>query len=65
VANPDAVFTEARYDEFRASFRRIGRNCFPYEMACKMILKPLELSPPLGRVAHSGLEYTTRYLFAR
>ncbi len=65
VANPDASFTEEEYDRFRASFRRIGRDAFPYTMAVKMILKPLDLSPPVGRVAQPALEYTTRYLFSR
>ena len=65
VRNPDATYSEAEYDKFRASFRRIGRKAFPYEMAVKMILKPLGLSPPLGRVVQPTLEYTTRYLFSR
>jgi hypothetical protein len=65
VRNPGAAFTEADYDKFRASFRRIGRRAFPYEMAVKMILKPLGLSAPLGRVVQPTLEYTTRYLFSR
>jgi rubrerythrin len=65
TANPGAEYTEAEYDKFRASFRRIGRNSFPYVMACKMILKPLGLSAPLGRVAQPALEYTTRFLFSR
>jgi len=65
VREPEKVYTEAEYDKFRASFRRIGRKAFPYEMAVKMILKPLNLSPPVGRVAQPALEYTTRYLFSR
>lgn len=65
TANPGAPFTEEEYDQFRASFRRIGRNVFPYQMATKMILKPLDLSPPLDRVVQPTLEYTTRYLFSR
>jgi hypothetical protein len=65
VRHPDEAYTDAEYDKFRASFRRIGRKAFPYEMAVKMILKPLGLSPPIGRVAQPALEYTTRYLFSR
>jgi hypothetical protein len=65
VREPDKIFTEAEYDKFRASFRRIGQKAFPYEMAVKMILKPLDLSPPVGRFAQPALEYTTRYLFSR
>jgi len=63
VRNPDEPFTEEAYDEFRASFRRIGRSAFPYEMAVKMILKPLDLSPPLGRVVQPAVETTARFLF--
>lgn len=65
VAHPGEEFSEAEYDRFRASFRRIGRDSFPYTMAVKMILKPLDLSPPVGRVAQPALEYTTRFLFSR
>ncbi len=65
VANPGAAYSEEAYDAFRASFRRIGKETFPYAMAVKMILKPLDLSPPVGRVAQPALEYTTRYLFSR
>jgi len=65
TTNPGAVFTDEEYDRFRASFRRIGREAFPYTMAVKMILKPLDLSPPVGRVAQPALEYTTRFLFSR
>jgi hypothetical protein len=65
MREPEKAYTEAEYDKFRASFRRIGKKTFPYEMAVKMILKPLDLSPPFGRVAQPALEYTTRYLFSR
>ena len=65
IANPDATYTQADYEKFRASFRRIGRHSFPYVMACKMILKPLGLSASVGRVAQPALEYTTRFLFSR
>ena len=62
--NPDEAFTQEAYDEFRASFRRIGRTTFPYEMAVKMILKPLDLSAPLGRVVQPAVETTARFLFS-
>jgi hypothetical protein len=62
--NPDEAFTQEAYDEFRASFRRLGRTTFPYEMAVKMILKPLDLSPPLGRVVQPAIETTARFLFS-
>jgi rubrerythrin len=65
VAHPEASFSDEDYDRFRASFRRIGRDAFPYTMAVKMILKPLDLSPPIGRFAQPALEYTTRFLFSR
>lgn len=65
VARPGEAFTPEAYDHFRASFRRIGRNAFPYTMAVKMLLKPLDLAPPLGRFAQPALEYTTRFIFSR
>jgi hypothetical protein len=65
VRNPGKEFTEADYDNFRASFRRIGQRAFPYGMAVKMILKPLDLDARLGRVVQPTLEYTTRFLFSR
>jgi rubrerythrin len=65
VARPNEPFTDEAYNEFRASFRRIGRETFPYTMAVKMILKPLDLSVPVGRFAQPALEYTTRFLFSR
>jgi hypothetical protein len=64
VRNPGVPFTEEAYDEFRASFRRIGRTTFPYEMAVKMILKPLDLSAPVGRVVQPAVETTARFLFS-
>jgi hypothetical protein len=62
--NPGEPFTVDAYDKFRASFRRIGRTTFPYEMAVKMILKPLDLSPPVGRVVQPAVETTARFLFS-
>jgi hypothetical protein len=62
--NPEEAFTQEAYDEFRASFRRLGRTTFPYEMAVKMILKPLDLSGPLGRVVQPAVETTARFLFS-
>ncbi len=58
------AFTIEGYDKFRASFRRIGRTAFPYEMAVKMILKPLDLSVPVGRVVQPAVETTARFLFS-
>jgi hypothetical protein len=62
--NPDEAFTLEAYDEFRASFRRLGRTTFPYEMAVKMILKPLNLAAPVGRVVQPAVETTARFLFS-
>ena len=64
VRNPGEPFTEDAYDEFRASFRRLGRTAFPFEMAVKMILKPLDLSAPVGRFVQPAVETTARILFS-
>jgi hypothetical protein len=62
--HPGLPFTAEEYDEFRASFRRIGRTAFPFEMGVKMILKPLALSPPVGRVVTPAVKTTARILFS-
>ena len=62
--NEGAAFTQEAYDEFRASFRRLGRTTFPYEMAVKMILKPLDLAAPVGRFVQPAVETTARFLFS-
>ena len=64
MRNPGEPYTQEGYDDFRASFRRIGRTNFPYEMAVKMILKPLDLSAPVGRVVQPAVETTARFLFS-
>jgi rubrerythrin len=62
--NKGETFTTEAYDRFRASFRRIGRTAFPYEMAVKMILKPLALSAPIGRFVQPAVETTARIIFS-
>ena len=64
VRNPGMPYSEDAYNEFRASFRRIGRTNFPYEMAVKMILKPLDLNASLGRFVQPAVETTARFLFS-
>jgi len=47
---PGAGFRRRDYRVFRDAVRKIARQHFPCEMAMKMLLKPVGLSPALGRV---------------
>jgi len=63
VRHPDRVFERRFYDEFHERFRNVMRAHFPFEMAVKMLLKPLDLPagvqramvPMLTRVAGLAL----------
>jgi len=65
VSNPGAEFRPADYETFRAGVRRIGRTYFPYGMALKMFLKPLNLAPAIGRVVVPSATAATRFLLLR
>ncbi|MGB8183367.1 MAG: ferritin-like domain-containing protein [Stellaceae bacterium] len=65
VSNPEAEFRPADYETFRTGVRRIGRTYFPYGMALKMFLKPLNLAPAIGRVVLPSATAATRLLMLR
>jgi rubrerythrin len=65
VRKPDAEFRPAEYEAFRSGVRRIGRDYFPYGMALKMFLKPLDLAPMIGRVVLPPATVATRLLLLR
>jgi rubrerythrin len=48
--NPGAEFHRRDYDSYRTGVKSLAKQHFPQEMAVKMILKPLGLSPMAGRV---------------
>jgi hypothetical protein len=50
ASNPGKEFQVGDYHAFRANLRRLAKRHYPYGMAVRMMLKPLELSPPVARV---------------
>jgi hypothetical protein len=62
--NPGAPFSRATYTAFRGELRALARDHFPHRMATKMLLKPLELSPPVSRVVFPAVAWATRLLCA-
>ncbi|MDE1902595.1 MAG: ferritin-like domain-containing protein [Alphaproteobacteria bacterium] len=65
VSNPGAEFEPAEYEVFRNGIRRLGREHFPYGMAMKMFLKPLDLAPVIGRVVLPSATAASRFLMLR
>jgi hypothetical protein len=51
ACNPHAEFREDQYAAFRAQLRPLAVRHFPHRMASRMLLKPLGLSAPVGRLA--------------
>ncbi len=61
--NPGAEFHDKDYAAFRAALRPVARQHFPHKMATKMLLKPLGLSAPVGRVVVPAIASASRLLF--
>ena len=64
VADPAAPFRKADYDAFRHDIRAIARRHYHYEMAVKMLVKPLGLGGAARRiVVPSATALTRLFLF--
>ncbi|MGO8920823.1 MAG: ferritin-like domain-containing protein [Stellaceae bacterium] len=61
--NPSAEFREDDYAAFRAQLRPLVVRHFPHRMASKMLLKPLGLSAPVGRLVVPAVASASRLLF--
>ncbi len=61
--HPNAGFQSSDYEAFRSSLRPLAKRHFPYDMATKMLLKPLDLSAPVGRLVVPAVTSATRFLF--
>jgi len=61
--NPDAEFREDHYVAFRAQLRPLAMRHFPHRMASKMLLKPLGLSAPVGRLVAPAVASASRLMF--
>lgn len=63
--NPRAEFRKEDYTAFRKQLRPLVVRHFPHRMASKMLLKPLGLSAPVGRVVIPAVATASRLLFLR
>jgi hypothetical protein len=61
--NPEAEFHADDYAAFRAQLRPLVVRHFPHRMASKMLLKPLGLSAPVGRLVVPAVASASRLLF--
>jgi hypothetical protein len=61
--HPETNFREEDYVAFRAQLRPFATRHFPHRMASKMLLKPLGLSVPIGRLAVPAITAASRLLF--
>ncbi len=63
--NPGIDFEKAHYEAFRRACTRVAKAHFPCEMAVKMLLKPVGLSPAVGKLALPPITSVTRYVMFR
>jgi hypothetical protein len=60
--NPRATFRPEDYATFRAQLRPLAVRHFPHRMASGMLLKPLRLSVPIGRLMVPAVASASRLL---
>jgi hypothetical protein len=65
VRYPGATFGRADYDAWRDGVVRLLRERFPHGMAVKMLLKPLDLNPLVGRAMLPAIASATRLFMRR
>ncbi len=63
--NPDIEFQGGDYAAYRDGVVQLAKRHFPHAMAIKMLLKPLDLNPMVGRVMLPAVTSATRlFLFS-
>jgi hypothetical protein len=65
ASNPGTEFQLSDYTAFRASGRRLAKQHYPYSMAVRMMLKPLELSSPITRMIVPPIVSAAQFLLLR
>jgi hypothetical protein len=65
VRHPTSEFKRIDYNAYRDGVVRLMRGHFPHGMAVKMLLKPLGLSPLVGRAMLPAITSATRLFVAR
>lgn len=63
TANPGGEFQLGDYHAFRARVRILAKQHYPFDMAVRMMLKPLELSSPVVRAIVPPIVSTAQFLF--
>jgi hypothetical protein len=64
-SHPGVDFERADYDAYRDGVLALVRQYFPHGMAVKMLLKPLDLSPLIGRATLPAVTSATRLFLRR
>ena len=65
TCHPVRGFREDDYKAFCAYYRHLAKRYYPYEMAAKMLLRPLGLNPRLGNIAVSLLSTGAKQFASR
>jgi rubrerythrin len=65
VRNPDTEFQRSDYTAYVDGISKLAKNHFPLGMAVKMLLKPLDLNPVLGRAVLPAATSAIRFIFMR
>jgi len=63
--NPGAAFQRHDYEAYRGSVLELAKQHMPYDMAIKMLLKPLELNAAVGRAVVPAATSASRFLLQR
>lgn len=65
ATDTDGEFQPGDYHEFRTRFRLLAKLHCPFEMAARMMLKPLEPGPPGVRAIVPPVVSAARFLLSR
>lgn len=64
ACNPGITFRIEHYRDFRRELRRLARNHYPYDLAIKMLSRPLNLTGVVKRVAIPAATLAARQFLA-
>src|SRR5471032_359254 len=64
-SHPGVEFERSDYEAYRAGVLNLVRQHFPHGMAVKMLLKPLGMSPMVGRAMVPAVKQATRLFLRR
>jgi hypothetical protein len=65
ASHPDVAFERSDYDAYRDRVLNLVRQHFPHGMAVKMLLKPLDMNPLVGRAMLPAVTQATRLFLRR